>query len=84
MSDTELLDYLETQEGAALVSDDRGHWAVTMSGMQTIPENPPDDITTTFFIEKHEWKPTIREAISAYRQEWDVGNAESIHPESKP
>ncbi len=69
MTDTELIDYLETREGAALVSDDRGHWAVTTAGIQSVPENPPDDVHTTFFITKAEWRPTIRKAILAYRSE---------------
>jgi hypothetical protein len=69
MNDTELIDWLETQEGSALISDDFGHWAVSGTGMQNVPENPPDDIQTTFFIEKHEWKKTIREAIlAAYKE----------------
>jgi hypothetical protein len=40
---------------------------MVMAGMQSIPENPPDDVQTTFFIEKHEWKKTVREAVEAYR-----------------
>ena len=65
----EPLDYLETQEGVALVSDDAGRWAVAGSGFQNVPSRQePIDITTTFFIEADEWKPSIREAIETYRQ----------------
>lgn len=66
-SDTDLLDFLESCEGAALVSDDAGHWAVTGDGMQDVPDDPPQDISTCFFIEKDQWRPSIREAILAYK-----------------
>ena len=31
--------------------------------MQNVPDNSPNDIHTTFFIKKKEWKKTIRKAI---------------------
>lgn len=65
MSDTELINWLESRQGSALVSDDNRHWAVSSSGFQNVPINPPCNIQTTFFIERDEWKPTIREAILA-------------------
>jgi hypothetical protein len=65
--DKELLSELEAMSGVALVSDDFGHWAVTGSGFQSVPENPPDDVQTTFFIKKSEWKQTVRQAIDAAR-----------------
>jgi len=65
----EMLDWLEEHEGFALVSDDFGHWAVTGNGTQSIPENPPDDVETTFFIEKREWRESIREAILCAMEE---------------
>lgn len=69
MSDAELLNWLEEQEGVALISDDFGSWSVTGAGWQNIPEEFPGDIETTFFIEKDKWKPSIREAILAYMDE---------------
>lgn len=66
MTDTELIDYLEKQEGVALISDDQGFWAVVDCGMQSIDSNPPNDVSASFFIEKEEWKPSVREAILAY------------------
>ena len=65
----ELFDWLSKQDGVALVNDDFGHWAVATSGMQNVPRNPPDDIQTTFFIEKAEWKDSIEEAIKYAIQE---------------
>lgn len=69
MTDTELLDWLEfqAQQGASpgLINDDAGHWAVSFTGIQNVPENPPQDIMTSFFVEKHQWRPSIREAILA-------------------
>lgn len=67
LSDTDLLDFLETCEGAALVSDDAGNWAVSGAGIQDVPDNPPQDILTSFFIEKDQWRPSVREAILAYK-----------------
>lgn len=65
-SDTDLLDFLESCEGAALISDDAGNWAVSGDGVQNIPDDPPQDISTCFFIEKDQWRPSVREAIKAY------------------
>ena len=63
MDDTRRLNWLEEKDGYALVNDDFGHWAIASMGMQDIPENPPDDLWTSFCVEKHAWKLTIREAI---------------------
>lgn len=67
MTDSELIDWLETQQGSGLISDDFGHWTVSSSGIQNVPENidVASDISTSFFIEAKDWKPTIREAIEA-------------------
>lgn len=65
MTDTERLDWLEKQQGSGLVSDDSRHWAVSGSGFQNVPTNPPEDIQTTFFVEAGEWRPSVREAIDA-------------------
>jgi hypothetical protein len=64
MTDTERINWLEEQEGWALVSDDAGRWAVTTSGMQNVPDSDKAiDINTTFWIEADEWKNNIRQAI---------------------
>lgn len=64
---TDLVTWLEAQEGVALVSDDAGHWAVTGTGFQTAPTNPPQDMTLTFAVEAHEWMPSIQAAIHDYK-----------------
>jgi len=70
MTDTEILDWLEQQDGAALVNDDAGHWAVAFDGIQSVSADPPQDTDTSFFIEKDQWCSTIREAINkAIKQE---------------
>ncbi len=57
--------------GCALISDDAGNWAVSGEGFQNVPDDPPQDIETSFFIEKDLWKPTIREALIAFCE--DIG-----------
>jgi hypothetical protein len=63
MTDTERLDWLEQQSGYALVNDDFGRWAFVVDGMQNIPTKKMGDIVTTFFINKKDWKDSIRQAI---------------------
>lgn len=67
MTDTERLDWLERNgHGFALINDDNGHWACVGEGTQNAPLGPEAiDIETCFFIEKRDWKDTIREAIDA-------------------
>ena len=63
-NDTELLDWLENNCGGyVVISDDNGHWACTNSGSQSLSVGDADDMHATFFIEKSEWKNTVREAI---------------------
>jgi hypothetical protein len=73
MTDTELLDYLEEKSKLGwcpcLLNDDAGHWAVVEDGMQNVPLDPLYDIETTFWVEKHQWKNTVREALEAFAQE---------------
>jgi len=58
------IDWLEEMEGFALVSDDAGRWAVATTGTQNVPSpDKPIDISSIFWIEADEWKPSIREAI---------------------
>ena len=63
MTDKERIDWLEQQQGSALVSDDNKHWAVVTDGFQNCPVKYPSDIETTFFIRKKDWSTTIRKAI---------------------
>ena len=65
MGDKERFDWLEEHQGCALISDDMGHWAVSGDGFQSLSDNPPDDVETTFFIEKKQWKSSIREAVDS-------------------
>lgn len=69
----ELINLLQTHgSGHALVSDDFGHWVVVSDGMQEVPENPPDDMSTTFFVTKEEWQPTIEAALEAFAAKLDA------------
>lgn len=70
-SDAELLDALEqaAHRGSCpgVINDDAGRWAVSEDGMQNVPDNDvPIDISTTFFVEADQWRPSIREAIRAW------------------
>lgn len=65
MTDGERLDWLETQQGSALVSDDDQCWAVVTTGMQDVVDEGPCDLWTSFFVEADQWQPTVREAIDA-------------------
>ena len=50
-----------------LLYDDNGHWAVTSTGFQSVPnKDDPEDVETHFFIEAKEWKDTPREALKYY------------------
>ncbi len=63
-TDTERLDWLAQQNGAALINDDYGNWAVSWDGAQRVPEGDgPGNIQTTFFIEKGTWRANVRAAI---------------------
>lgn len=64
-TDMERLNWLEGAEGFALVSDDRGRWAVVTDGVQNVPEKYPSDISTSFWIKADEWRSSVREAIDA-------------------
>jgi hypothetical protein len=73
MNDTQLINYLETHNGIALVNDDFGRWAVAQTGFQNIEDengvsalDKAITMQTTFIIEADEWYPTIREAINVY------------------
>lgn len=63
--DAARLDWLGLQDGCGLVSDDAGHWAVSGSGMQNVPNDGLIDLATTYVVMADEWQPTVREAIDA-------------------
>lgn len=64
ITDTDRLNWIENNEfGAALVSDDDGHWAIASTGFQNVPMETPADIEANFFIAKDEWKNSVREAV---------------------
>ena len=70
MTDKERIDWLEGQYGFALISDDNRHWACVSDGTQNVPiGDDAQDIASTYFIEKHQWKSSIREAIDFYRKQ---------------
>lgn len=74
MNDTERINWLEqmveTGSCPGLINDDNGHWAVSFEGAQDCPlSDEPETITTTFFVEAHQWYPSIREAIDAAMRE---------------
>jgi hypothetical protein len=70
-TDEERLNWLSKQEGIGIISDDYGHWTATWTGIQTVSAKAPADISTSFWIEKHEWKKTLRGAIDAAMAEDD-------------
>lgn len=70
-ADTERFDALErlVAQGdcPGIINDDKGHWAVTGVGMQSIQPGPgPDDVETSFFVEAGQWRNSLREAIDEY------------------
>ncbi len=47
-----------------LLNDDNGHWAVSFDGFQNVPiGDDPEDISSTIFVEKSNWKDTIYDAL---------------------
>ena len=72
MTVKELIHFLEENgDGCGLISDDAGHWAVLSSGFQNVPDNAPQDISTSFFVKADEWKPTIKEALQEFYDEFN-------------
>ena len=75
MNDTERIDWLikAASEGdcPALISDDNGHWAVSSTGVQSVPagDDEPQFISTTFLVEEGEWFDDPRAAIDEYIRE---------------
>lgn len=74
MTDRQRIDWLEQKAEAgsspALLNDDNGHWAVSFAGFQEVPfGDEPQDIATTFIVEKAQWRKTVRSAIDAAMNE---------------
>ena len=70
MTDKQRIDWLEKQQGCALVNDDNGHWACVFDGFQNCPSgDDPENIDSVFFIEKKYWKNSVREAIDSAMEE---------------
>lgn len=75
MDDTERLDWLEKQgNGIAVIHTDSLYWCIGNSGLQNIIDlgEGPDDLYTTYFIEKKMFKPTIREAIDFAINQFEI------------
>lgn len=63
-TDTDRINWLEKNFGIALLDDDNGHWAISGSGMQNVPDGDlPQDIWTSFHVRPDEWTETVRAAI---------------------
>lgn len=63
-TDTERLDWLESQPGAVLASTDEGQWAVT----DDVVDNGNDAVVFQGVIEPNQLQPTVRAAIDAAMQ----------------
>ena len=72
-TDTERLNWLQDHDAFSLVNDDNQHWACVSDGIQNVPmDNEACDIETTFFIEKDQWKGSIREAIDYAIEQYEI------------
>ena len=72
MTDRERIDWLESQFGCGLISDDNGHWVLSFEGIQNVPIGiAPEDISTSFFIDRDNWRNSIREVIDEWMSEGD-------------
>jgi len=55
-----------------ILYDDNGHFAVISDGIQTVSmDDEAVDMDMSFFIEKENWKDTIREALHIYLEDID-------------
>jgi len=65
--DVECIIEVFTHLGSApnLLYDDNGHFAIEDEGFQSISEEI-DDVEMSFLVKKDKWKPTIKEAINYY------------------
>lgn len=53
-------------DSPSILYDDNGFFAVVTDGFQSISEISPDDTEMSFYVEKANWKPTVREALKFY------------------
>lgn len=67
--DADRMDWLESQCGGSLCSDDDGRWAVSDAGFGPVPDEGgfTEDVALTSFVEPEQWKPSIRAAIDSAR-----------------
>ena len=81
MTDTELIDWLGKRYGASLVSDDNGLWAVSLTGTASIEDikepnryitDGPINWEGVAWVEREQWKGSIREAIESAKEELDI------------
>lgn len=70
MSAKETLAWLEKHRytGICIVNDDAGHWGVSDSGFQKVPDDEPMRDPITCFTDDVEWRDTIVEAVRAFRE----------------
>lgn len=55
-----------------LLYDDNGHFAITDEGIQSVCYgDEPEDVETSFTVEKIHWKSTIREALNHYLESYN-------------
>ena len=52
-------------DAPCLLYDDNGHFVINGEGMQSINTEVSDSVIT-HFVDKKDWKPTIREALEDY------------------
>lgn len=71
MTIVELIGLLNKERGVNLISDDRGRWAVSDSGMQPVPPDGgfTEDVSIVSIVYKENWKPSIQEALEHYFKE---------------
>jgi hypothetical protein len=53
-------------QAPCLLYDDDGRFAVSADGFQDLSTEGGSDINMICFVEKEQWKPTVREALNYY------------------
>ncbi len=65
-TDTERMDWLSKSFGLALLDDDNGHWGISFSGMQNVPEgDAASEIWSSFHLRPKDWHESARAAVDA-------------------
>lgn len=69
----ELICHLSERDGCNLVSDDDGRWAVSVCGIQPVPEERGfrEEVSIVSYVSPEEWRPSIVEALRAFRDSED-------------